>query len=177
VSDGILTVDKTVGDIETRRSFLDYQIHLEWRVPEHISGQGQGRGNSGLFMSTAGTGYEVQILDSFGNETYVNGMAGSVYKQAIPLANPSRPPGAWQSYDVVWRAPRFDDRGDLLSPARVTVFFNGVLVQDAFALEGQTRYIGPPEYEPHGATPIMLQSHGDPSPPISFRNIWLRELS
>lgn len=176
VADGIMTVNKTTGDIRTRRSFRDYQIHIEWRIPKDITGEGQSRGNSGLFLSTAGTGYELQILDSFENDTYVNGMAGSIYKQSIPLANPSRPPGEWQTYDVVWRAPRFDALGTLVAPARVTVFYNGILVQDNFELAGETRYRGLPEYRPYEAAPIMLQAHGDPSPPISFRNIWLREL-
>ena len=177
VADGVLTVNKRAGDIRTRRSFRDFQLHIEWRIPEGITGEGQARGNSGLFLSTAGTGYELQILDSYRNETYVNGMAGSVYKQSIPLMNASRPPGAWQTYDVVWRAPRFDPNGALRSPARMTVFFNGILVQDNFELLGETRYRGAPEYTPHEASPILLQAHQDPSPPISFRNIWLRELT
>lgn len=176
VVDGVLTVDKAAGDIRTRRSFRDFQLHIEWRIPPDITGEGQGRGNSGLFLASAGTGYELQILDSFRNHTYVNGMAGSIYKQSIPLANPSRPPGAWQAYDVVWRAPRFDIRGAVVTPARITVFFNGVLVQDNFELRGETRYRGEPAYQAYESSPIMLQAHGDPSPPISFRNIWLREL-
>lgn len=178
VSDGVVTVDNRVGNIETVRSFTDYQLHIEWRVPEGALGDSQTRGNSGLFLAKVGQGgYEVQILESFENETYVNGMAGSVYKQSIPLADPSRPPGEWQVYDVIWRAPRFDAEGNVQTPARVTVLFNGVLVQDALELAGQTRYIGPPEYEAHGPAPIMLQAHGDPGPSVSFRNIWLRELN
>lgn len=177
VSDGVLTVNKSVGDIRTRQAFRDFQMHIEWRVPTHITGEGQGRGNSGLFLSTEGSGYELQILDSYRNETYVNGMAGSIYKQFVPLANPTRPPGEWQSYDVIWRAPRFDAAGALLDSARVTVFFNGVLVQNNVALQGETRFIGRPVYRPYQRSPIQLQAHGDPSPPISFRNIWLRELS
>jgi hypothetical protein len=179
VADGVMTVDKEVGDIRTRRPFGSYQLHLEWRVPSDITGSGQARGNSGLYLAFADEGdigYEVQILDSYRNETYVNGMAGSVYKQSIPLANPTRPPGEWQTYDVVWRAPAFEPDGSLRSPARVTVLFNGVVVQDAFELQGDTRYQGEPRYRPHGDAPIMLQAHGDPSPPISFRNIWVREL-
>jgi hypothetical protein len=176
VADGVMTVNKRAGDIRTKRSFRDFQIHIEWRIPPDITGDSQARGNSGLFLSTAGTGYELQILDSYRNETYVNGMAGSVYKQSIPLVNASRPPGEWQTYDVVWRAPRFDSSGALLSPARMTVFFNGVLVQDNFELPGETRYRGAPEYTPYDTSPVLLQAHQDPSPPISFRNIWLREL-
>lgn len=176
VADGVMTVNKAAGDIRTKRSFRDFQIHVEWRVPDGITGEGQARGNSGLFLSTAGTGYELQILDSYRNETYVNGMAGSIYKQSIPLVNPSRPPGQWQTYDVVWRAPRFDAEGSLITPARVTVLYNGVLIQDDFELLGETRYRGAPEYSAYASAPILLQAHGDPSPPISFRNIWVREL-
>lgn len=179
VSGGILTVDKPSGNIETRRRFGSYQLHLEWRVPQGVTGMGQARGNSGLFLASTGrgdAGYELQILDSYENPTYVNGMAGSIYKQSVPLANPSRPPGEWQTYDVVWTAPVFDETGELRTPARVTALFNQVLVQRDFALAGETVFIGTPRYRPHGDSPIKLQAHGDPSPPISFRNIWVREL-
>lgn len=179
IADDVLTVVKAVGNIETRRRFRDFQLHLEWRIPENITGTDQARGNSGLFLASTGpgdAGYELQILDSYGNSTYVNGMAGAVYKQSIPLANPSRPPGQWQSYDVVWTAPRFDSGGALESPARITALFNGVLVQNDFELEGETVYIGWPRYRAHGDSPIKLQAHGDPSPPIGFRNIWVRPL-
>jgi hypothetical protein len=179
VANGVLTVDKSAGNIETRRKYGNYQLHLEWRVPVDGTGSGQSRGNSGLFLASTGpgdAGYELQILDSFENPTYVNGMAGSVYKQAIPLANPTRPPGQWQTYDVVWTAPAFEADGTLRSPARITAFFNGVLVQNDFELQGETVFIGSPRYRAHGASPIKLQAHGDPSPPISFRNIWVRTL-
>lgn len=179
VVDGVITVDKSKGNIETRRAFQDYQLHLEWRIPADIDGTGQGRGNSGVFLASTGprdAGYEVQILDSFGNETYVNGQAGSVYKQHAPLVNASRKPGEWQTYDIVWRAPRFTAAGTLASPATVTVLHNGVLVQDNAVLAGETVYIGKPSYKAHGPAPIKLQAHGDPSKPISFRNIWVREL-
>jgi hypothetical protein len=179
LNDGTLTVNKAAGNIETRRRFDSYQLHLEWLIPSEISGNGQARGNSGLFMASTGggdRGYELQILDSYGNHTYVNGMAGSVYKQSVPLVNAARAPGEWQSYDVVWTAPAFDAGGALLAPARITAFFNGILIQNDFALEGETVFIGVPAYQAHGASPIKLQAHGDPSPPISFRNIWLREL-
>jgi hypothetical protein len=120
--------------------------------------------------------YEVQILDSYDNATYVNGQAGSVYKQSPPLVNAMRKPGEWNVYDVTYTAPRFKENGSLFTPARVTVLHNGVLVQDNVEIEGHTAYIGLPQYRPHGKAPITLQDHGDPSEPISFRNIWIREL-
>jgi alpha-3'-ketoglucosidase len=179
IADGSLIVNKAAGNIETRRRFRNYQLHLEWRIPPDVTGTGQARGNSGVFLASTGSGdrgYELQILDSHDNETYVNGMAGSIYKQSIPLANPSRKPGEWQTYDVDWTAPTFRADGSLATPARVTVLFNDVLVQDDFALQGETVFAGSRAYEPHGAAQIKLQAHGDPSPPISFRNIWLRVL-
>jgi 3-keto-disaccharide hydrolase len=179
VTDGVLTVNKGQGNIETKRSFKDYQLHLEWRVPENITGSGQARGNSGVFLASTGpgdAGYELQVLDSYDNKTYVNGQAGSIYKQAIPLANPCRKPGEWQTYDVVWTAPTFNDDGSLKTPAYVTVFFNNVLVQNHFQLKGETLYIGQPFYKKYDTAPIKLQAHGDKSEPISFRNIWVREL-
>jgi hypothetical protein len=179
VEAGVVTVNKAAGNIQTRRRFGSYQLHLEWRIPADITGAGQSRGNSGLFLASTGagdSGYELQILDSYQNSTYVNGMAGSVYKQSVPLVNASRPPGEWQSFDVVWTAPRFLPDGSLDDPARITALFNGVVVQNDFELSGETLYIGSPRYRPHGDSPIMLQAHGDPSPPISFRNIWVRPL-
>ncbi len=179
VADGVLTVSKGTGNIETKRSFKDYQLHIEWKIPANISGSGQARGNSGVFLASTGPGddgYELQVLDSYDNKTYVNGMAGSIYKQAIPLANPSRKPGEWQTYDVVWTAPTFDGEGSMKSPAYVTVFFNGVLVQNHFELKGETRYIGKPFYKKYETAPIKLQAHGDKSEPDSFRNIWVRPL-
>jgi hypothetical protein len=176
---GYLIVDKAAGNIETRRRFRNFQLHLEYRVPDGITGEGQARGNSGLFLASTGQddrGYKLQILDSYGNDTYVNGMAGSVYKQSPPLVNASRRPGEWQTYDVAWTAPTFGSDGALRTPARVTAFFNGVLVQNDFALLGETVYIGAPHYVAHGDAPIKLQAHGDPSPPIAFRNIWVRPL-
>jgi Domain of Unknown Function (DUF1080) len=182
VSDGVLTVNKEkgVGNIETKRTFKNYQLHIEWKVPENITGTGQARGNSGIFLASTGSGdagYELQVLDSYNNKTYVNGQAGSMYKQAIPLVNPSRKPGEWQIYEVVWTAPTFNTDGSLKSPAYVTVFFNGVLVENHFELKGETLYIGKPFYRPYTAAPIKLQAHGDPSQPVSFRNIWVRELN
>ena len=180
VAGGVLTVHKPAGNIRTRRAFGSYQLHLEWRVPPGITQTGQAKGNSGLFLASLGgpgksdVGYELQILDSYQNATYTNGQAASVYKQSPPLVNAMRPPGQWQTYDVVWTAPRFRADGSLESPAYVTAFHNGVLVQDHTALRGPTLYIGQPSYAAHGAAPIELQAHGDPSPPISFRNIWVR---
>jgi len=179
VADGAVTVDKKTGNIETKRSFRNYQLHLEWRIPAGITGQDQARGNSGLFLASTGTGdagYELQILDSYNNKTYANGQAASIYKQGIPLANAMRKPGEWQTYEVIWTAPVFNGDGSVKSPAHVTAFHNGVLVQNNFELRGETLYIGPPVYKQYDTAPIKLQAHGDPSPAISFRNIWLREL-
>jgi len=179
LSDGILTVNKKSGNIQTKKSFTNYQLHLEYRIPEYITGSDQARGNSGLFLASTGKGdggYELQILDNYNNSTYVNGQAGSIYKQAIPLANACKKPGEWQTYDVIWTAPVFNADGSLKSPAVATVFHNGVLVQNHFILKGETRYVGLPFYKAHGACPIKLQAHGDKSEPLSFRNIWIREL-
>jgi 3-keto-disaccharide hydrolase len=179
VADNVLTVDKKAGNIETKRSFRNYQLHLEWRIPPGVTGERQARGNSGLFLASTGTGdagYELQILDSYNNKTYSNGQAASLYKQAIPLVNASRKPGEWQTYDVVWTAPVFNADGSVKSPAYAVVFHNGVLVQNHFELKGETLYIGKPVYKKYDTAPIKLQAHGDPSPPISFRNIWIREL-
>ena len=180
VAGGVLTVKKSEGNIETKQSFGDYQLHIEWKIPAKISGEGQGRGNSGLFLASIGkgdAGYELQIMDGWENPTYVNGQAGSVYKQTPPLVNAAKKPGEWQSYDVFWTAPKFNADSTLKSPAYVTVLHNGVLIQNHTELKGPTVYIGKAEYkQAHGASPIKLQSHGDPSEPISFRNIWVREM-
>ena len=179
LGDGVMTVNKPAGGIETKRQFTDYQMHIEWRVPRGTTQTGQSRGNSGIFLASTGsgdTGYELQILDSYENKTYVNGQAASIYKQSPPLVNAMRPQGEWNVYDIVWTAPRFNTDGSLKSPARITVMHNGVLVQNNYTLKGNTPYIGLPEYKPHGPASIKLQSHGDPSPPISFRNIWIRPL-
>lgn len=180
VENDVITVNKKSGNIQTRQSFMDYQLHLEWRIPSNITGSGQARGNSGLFLASTGkgdAGYELQILDNYNNSTYVNGQAGSIYKQFPPLVNVNRPPGVWQTYDVIWTAPRFNQDGTLKSAARVTVFFNGVLVQNNVELRGETKYIGQPEYHQHGPCPIKLQAHGDKSEPLSYRNIWIRPLN
>lgn len=178
VAKNILTVNKSSGNIQTKQSFQDYQLHIEWRIPKNITGTSQARGNSGVFLASIGkgdAGYELQILDNYNNSTYVNGQAGSIYKQFAPLVNANLPPGEWQSYDVAWKAPRFKEDGSLLSPARVTVYFNGILVQNNVELKGPTQYIGQPSYHAHSAAnPIKLQAHGDKSEPLSFRNIWVR---
>ncbi|MPR36670.1 3-keto-disaccharide hydrolase [Salmonirosea aquatica] len=180
VGDGVFTVKKGTGNIQTKQSFEDYQLHIEWKVPAGITGKGQARGNSGLFLASIGkgdAGYELQILDSYENRTYANGQAGSIYKQSPPLRNVTRKPGEWNVYDVIFTAPRFKEDGSLFSPARVTVMHNGVVVQNNTELRGPTQYIGLPSYNtPHGKSPIKLQDHGDPSEAISFRNIWIREL-
>jgi hypothetical protein len=179
VKDGVLVVSKTAGNIETKRSFKNYQLHLEWRVPKDVTGTGQGRGNSGVFLASTGpadAGYELQILDSYNNATYVNGQAGSLYKQAAPLVNAMRKPGEWQTYDVIWTAPTFAADGKVVTPAKVTAFHNGVLIQNDTVLAGETLYIGKPYYKAFASAPIKLQAHGDPSPPLSFRNIWVRDL-
>jgi hypothetical protein len=179
VAKDILTVSKTSGNIQTKRTFSNYQLHLEYRIPSNITGEDQARGNSGVFLASTGkgdAGYELQILDNYNNKTYTNGQVGSIYKQSVPLANACRKPGEWQTYDVVWTAPVFGTDGRVVSPARATVFHNGVLVQNNFELKGQTRYRGKPYYQPHGPSPIKLQAHGDKSEPISFRNIWVRPL-
>jgi hypothetical protein len=182
VADGIFTVKKGSGggNIETKRRFKNYQLHVEYRIPENITGSGQGRGNSGVFLASTGPGddgYELQVLDAYNNPTYVNGQGGSIYKQSPPLVNPARKPGEWQTYDVVWTAPTFNDDGSLKIPAYVTVLFNGVLVQNHFELKGQTLYIGKPFYKKYDTAPIKLQAHGDKSEPLSYRNIWVRELN
>lgn len=177
VANGVMTVNKPSGDIETKRHFGDYQLHIEWRIPADITGKGQERGNSGVYLAmTDSGGYELQVMDSYDNPTYVNGQAASMYKQYPPLVNAARKPGEWQTYDVVWTAPRFNADGSLKSPAYVTALWNGVLVQDHVPLKGFTLYIGKPFYRPHGAAPILLQAHGDPSAPISYRNVWVRPL-
>jgi len=170
VVDGAMTVVPKSGGIRTKQSFCDVQLHIEWKIPTVTGGEGQNSGNSGVFLQER---YEVQILDSYENVTYSNGQAASIYKQAIPLVNASRAPGEWQSYDIIWKAPRFSQGHGLISPARITVLHNGVLVQDDVVLAGTTEYRGAPSYSPHGCAPLSLQDHDSE---LSFRNIWVREL-
>jgi hypothetical protein len=173
VHDGVFTVDKKTGDIQTKQKFENFQLHIEWQIPENITGTSQVRGNSGVYMQGL---YEIQILDCYNNETYVNGQTGSVYKQTPPLVNAMRKPGEWNVYDIIYSAPVFKEDGTYRIPPYVTVIQNGVLLQNHTAILGTTEYIGFPKVAKHGSGPILLQSHGDPSPPISFRNIWIREL-
>lgn len=169
VKDNAFTVVSGTGDIQTKQEFGDIQLHIEWRSPKEIKGEGQGRGNSGIFLQGV---YELQVLDSYESKTYSNGQAGSIYKQTIPLVNATKAPGEWQTYDVIYRAPVFE--GDKLAkPATITVLHNGILIQDHTEIKGTTEYIGDPKIVPHGKGPIKLQDHGNP---VSFRNIWVREL-
>ncbi|NOT09315.1 MAG: DUF1080 domain-containing protein [Gemmatimonadales bacterium] len=171
VKNGYMEVAPGKGGIQTAKSFGDVQLHVEWASPNPPKGTGQDRGNSGVFLMGR---YEVQVLDSYGNSTYPDGQAAALYGQFPPLVNASRKPGEWQSYDIVFRRPRFDPSGALLSPATFTVFHNGVLVQDAVGLTGVTAHTGRPPYEAHpDRLPISLQDHQHP---VRFRNIWLREL-
>ena len=168
--DAMVVAPKT-GNIRTRAGFGDIQLHLEFRTPAVVKGEGQGRGNSGVFFMGL---YELQVLDSYRNETYVNGQAASIYKQQAPLVNASRGPGEWQVYDAIWIAPRFNADGSLRSPARITVFHNGVLVQHQTEVQGGTVFRGKPSYKAHAdKLPLELQDHSNPN---AFRNIWVREL-
>jgi len=170
--DGSMTVKlgRGIGDIQTKRNFGDMQLHLEWKSPEKIAGDGQNRGNSGVIIQKL---YEVQVLDNNDNDTYVNGQVGSVYKQSIPLAKASVPTGEWNTYDIIYHAPVFGLYGDVVKKATMTVLHNGVLVQDHFELIGPMTFIGWPKYKPHGKAPILLQNHNSE---VSYRNIWVREL-
>lgn len=172
LDEGAVTVVGGTGTIETKRSFGDVQLHIEWRAPAVIDGEGQGRGNSGVFLQKL---YEVQVLDSYQNRTYANGQAASLYKQHMPLVNASRRPGEWQVYDIIFDAPKFHQDGSLLKAAYVTLLHNGVLVQNHAELLGPTVYIGIPSYAAHpNRQPLMLQDHGNP---VSYRNIWIREFA
>ena len=171
IENGELVVEPGTGYIETRRGFADVQLHIEWKAPKVEGKTGQAYSNSGVFFMGM---YEVQILNSYENPTYNNGQASSVYKQHIPLVNASKPVETWQEYDIIFMAPKFTDKGTLVSPAKVTVFHNGVLVQNGVELLGPTCYIGTSYYVAHeDKLPISLQDHGDR---MRFRNIWIREL-
>lgn len=170
LEDGAMTVKPGTGNIVTKEKFGSVQLYLEWKSPEVIDGDGQGRGNSGVFLQRR---YEVQVLDMYENETYTNGMAASIYKQHVPYANVAQPRGEWNTYNIIFEAPEFRENGSVKKPAYITVFWNGVLVQHKAEVQGTTEYIGPPSYTLHGDDGIMLQDHSDL---VSFRNIWIRNL-
>lgn len=171
IKDGYAVVQKS--DLSTKDSFgPDYQLHVEFATPEKVSGSGQGRGNSGIFLANR---YEVQVLDSFDNKTYFDGQCGSLYKQSPPLVNVCKKPGEWQTFDIVFESPRFDENKKLVKPGYVTVIHNGVVVQNHFELQGGTYFDRPASYAPHPPKqPIRLQNHGNP---VKYRNIWLREFA
>ena len=171
-NDGSMTVNNKTGDIQTVQNFGSIQLHLEWKSPAEVQGKGQSRGNSGVFLNGL---YEVQVLDNNDNDTYVNGQVGSVYKQHVPLAMASVPTGEWNTYDIIYHAPVFNDEGDKIKSGTITVLHNGVLVQDNVEIKGTTPYIGWPKNPAHGKGPLKLQDHGDNSR-VSYRNIWVREL-
>jgi hypothetical protein len=172
VRDGYMECVQGSGYVRTLQNFGDCQLHVEWATPTPPHGEGQGRGNSGVFLGL--DRYEVQVLDSFESNTYVDGQASAIYGQYPPLVNASRPAGQWQTYDIIYTAPRFDADGKLTSPARMTVLHNGVLVQNNVQLTGPTSWLERAPYQQHPEKqPISLQDHGNP---VRFRNIWVREL-
>ncbi len=171
VESGYLETVPTTGYIYTREAFGDCQLHVEFAEPVPPKGESQERGNSGVFLMGL---YEIQVLDSYENKTYADGQAAAVYGQYPPLVNAARPPGQWQTYDIVFHGPRFDNAGKLLRRARVTVLHNGVLAQDNVELSGPTAHKARPPYSPQPVKlPLALQDHNNP---IRFRNIWIREL-
>jgi len=171
VRDGYMEVAAGTGSIVTARGFGDMQLHIEWATPTPPKGEGQERGNSGVFLMTH---YEIQVLDSYHNETYADGQAGAVYGQTPPLVNASRPPGQWQTYDIIFHRPRFASDGTVRDSARVTVLHNGVLVQDNTIISGWTVHAKRARYEPHpDRLPLFLQDHGNPT---RYRDVWVRDL-
>ncbi len=170
--DGSMTVKDKTGNIQTKQNFGDVQLHLEWSSPAEVQRDGQNRANSGVFLNGL---YEVQILDNNDNPTYVNGQVGSIYKQHTPLAMASVPSGEWNTYDIIYRSPEFNNAGEKIKSGTITVLHNGILIQDDAELKGTTPYIGWPKNPAHGKGPLMLQDHQDNSR-VSYRNIWIREL-
>lgn len=170
VGDGAMTVVKGTGVIKTKRNFGSVQLHIEWRSPAVVESEGQGRGNSGVFLNGI---YEVQVLDSYNNRTYSNGQAASIYKQHMPLVNACRPPGEWQTYDIIYKQPQFNKDGVKVQSGTLTVIQNGILVQNNIEIKGTTPYIGLPKNPSHGDGPLILQDHSNP---VSYRNVWVREL-
>lgn len=170
VKDGAMIVKPSIGDIKTKQKFGSCQLHLEYKMPTATDATGQGRGNSGVFFQER---YEVQVLDSYNNRTYSNGQCGSIYKQHIPLVNACKAPMEWQTYDIIFTAPVFNADGIKVSSGYLTVFHNGILIQNHAEIRGTTEYIGLPKNIAHSKGSIVLQDHGNL---ISFRNIWLREL-
>lgn len=173
VKDGALISVKGSGFIQTKRKFASVQLHIEWKTPSEVTGESQGRGNSGIFLQER---YELQVLDSYNNRTYRHGQAGSIYKQFPPLVNASRGPGEWQTYDIIYTAPTFGkDSTTFFTPPRITVLHNGVLIQNNVGIIGPTDYVNIPQtfIKAHGAGSLQLQDHGNP---VAYRNIWIREL-
>ena len=163
---------KGSGYIRTLQNFGDCQLHVEWATPTPPHGEGQGRGNSGVFFGF--DRYEVQVLDSYNAKTYSDGQAAAIYGQYPPLVNASLAPGKWQTYDIIYTAPRFDPTGKLISPVRETVIHNGVVVQNNVSLVGPTSWLERAPYSPHPEKqPIAFQDHGNP---VRYRNVWVREL-
>ena len=171
-ADGVLESVKKAGYIYSKEKFGDCQLHVEFATPSTVKGDGQGRGNSGVFFYD--DDFEVQVLDNFKNETYSDGTVGALYGQHAPLVNAARGPGEWQTYDIVFRRPKFNEDGSLKSPARLTVLLNGILVQDAAECYGTTTWLQPTPYTDKGEARISLQDHGNP---VQYRNIWVRRLA
>ncbi len=170
--DKSMTVKNKAGDIQTKENFGSFQLHIEWKSPEEIQGEGQSRANSGIFLQNR---YEVQVLDNNNNPTYTNGQVGTIYKQGTALAMASVPTGQWNTYEIIYHAPEFNKLGGKIKSARVTILHNGVLIQDHTEIKGTTPYIGWPKNQAHGKAPLRLQDHGDNSR-VSYRNIWIRPL-
>lgn len=171
LADGAMEVEPKSGDIQSKQSFGDIQLHVEWAAPAEVENESQGRGNSGVFLMGQ---YEIQVLDCYDNPTYADGTTGAIYGQYPPLVNACCPPGHWHVYDIFWKAPVFE--GDaLVRPAYVTVVHNGVLLHHHTELQGPTKHRETTQYEPHEPTgPVRLQDHGNRN---RFRNIWVREIA